>query len=169
MRKADDSILSEWSPEEQRRLSMDGLHRKCFPEDNCNSMLFEVSKSLLLPITGAHRALEDVQMMIKIFISSGHFNDIFKSLTIRSATQIITDWKNTLEAYLVQNEAQNLYGSHTSKAMAICLKQNRLSYEVLQEMFRRCQSQESFDNMIKDSGVKHKNWRQQLWEHFSQQ
>ncbi|XP_065882612.1 uncharacterized protein [Dysidea avara] len=154
MRKADDSILSEWSPEEQRRLSMDGLHRKCFPEDNCNR---------------AHRALEDVQMMIKIFISSGHFNDIFKSLTIRSATQIITDWKNTLEAYLVQNEAQNLYGSHTSKAMAICLKQNRLSYEVLQEMFRRCQSQESFDNMIKDSGVKHKNWRQQLWEHFSQQ
>jgi len=107
-------------------------------------------------------------MMIKIFISSNHFSDIFQSLTIRSVIQIITDWKNTHEAYIVQNEAQSLYGGHTSKAMAKCLKQNQLSYEILQEMFRRCPSQESFDDMTRDSGVKHKVWRQQLWEHFSQ-
>jgi len=107
-------------------------------------------------------------MMIKIFISSGQFNDIFQSPTIRSVTQIITDWKNTHEAYIVKNEAQNLYGGRTSKAMAQCLKQNHLSYEILQEMFRQCPSQESFDNMIRDSGVTHKVWRQQLWEHFSQ-
>ena len=39
MKKANDSALSEWSPEEQRRLSMDSLHRKCFPKEHCYSML----------------------------------------------------------------------------------------------------------------------------------
>jgi len=168
MRKADDSTLSEWSPEEQRRLSMDSLHRKCFPNETCCSMLSHVNLSLLLLITGTHRALEDVQMMIKIFISSNHFSDILQSLTIRSVTQIITDWKKAHEEFLVQNQARSLYGAGTSKAMAKCLKQNRLSYEILQEMFRRCPSLESFDNITRDSGVKHKTWRQQLWEHFSQ-
>ena len=99
-------------------------------------------------------------MMIKIFISSNHFSGMLQSLTIRSADQIITDWKNIHEDFIFLNEARSLYGEHTTKKMAKCLKENQLSYEILQEVFRCSPSSDLFDKKAKDSGVYYKKWRQ---------
>ena len=49
-------------------------------------------------ITGTHRALEDVQMMIKIFTAS-QLNKVIQSLTMRSTCEIISDWKEKHETY----------------------------------------------------------------------
>ena len=47
----------------------------------------------LTQYTGTYRALENVQMMIKIFIISDYFGEILQSQTLRSTTLIISDWK----------------------------------------------------------------------------
>ena len=106
-------------------------------------------------------------MMTKLFIKSDQLYGVLQSPTMICTIEIICDWRKIHEAYITWKEAQNLYGSRVTKSMAKHLKQNQLTYEILEEIFRRCSSQASFDNMTKDSGVIVKTWRELLWNHFS--
>lgn len=114
----------------------------------------------------AHRALEDVKAMKRIFCSEA-LSPLLNQLTIRNREQIVANWQlkhqelSTIQKYAVQ------FGRSCTKAMAKRLSQLKLPYEMLQSTFEdNFDDRQAFYGYLRKAGITRKVWREKIWTHF---
>ena len=114
----------------------------------------------------AHRALEDVKAMERIF-SSTALSPLLTQLTIRSREQIVAQWHlkhqelSTVQKYVV------CFGRICTKAIAKRLGELDLPYDMLKSAFEdNMDDSQAFHECLRKAGITRKGWRDKIWTHF---
>ena len=71
-------------------------------------------------------------MILIVHLST--FSDVLRSLTLRSASQIFSDWQAKRSEYNAVQKAVAEYGRGTTKVMAICL----VNWSLLKISYKGC-------------------------------
>ena len=168
MRQEQHTLFTGWTEQEQKRLGLENIFKRCFPDQTYEGtkITITLSAEVIHTINTAHRALEDVKAMNQIF-QNDSFSTVLKHLTYRSIAQIFSEWEAKRFDYIAAQKAVAEYGRGTTKAMANCLVQLQLTSDKIEAMFSSSLSVSSFDDNLKKAGVKMKSWRTKLWNHFS--
>ena len=115
----------------------------------------------------AHRALEDVRAMKRIF-SSDLLHPLLSNLTIQSKSNIVAYWQRLHHERIVSQQfIIHLWRAYT-KMMAKRLNEHGITYEMLKSTFEdNCDDRQAFDSQLHEAGVKRKAWRDKIWDHFT--
>ena len=147
--KSNSAIFANWTSSEKKRLGINSLYSKIFPEATYD----------------AHRALEDVRAMEKLFTSTA-FVSILSSLTIWNSQQLLQAWNDKTNK---NNRVQQIvrgFKLDCTKRMAQRLELLGLSYTYLKEQYECAKSTEEFVKWLKSVGVNYKVWHEKICMHF---
>ena len=147
--KSDNAIFANWTSLEKKRLDINNLYSKIFPEATYD----------------AHRALEDVRAMEKLFTSTALVS-MLSSLTIWNFQLLLHAWNNKISK---NNRVQQIiigFKQDTTKKMAQRLEVLGLSYSYLKEQYESAKSMEEFVIWLKSIGLKYKKWHEKICMHF---
>ena len=143
--KSNSAIFTNWTSLEKKRLGINNLYNKIFPEATYD----------------AHRALEDVRAMEKLFTSTA-FVSILSSLTIWNSQQLLQAWNDKTNK---NNRVQQIvrgFKLDCTKRMAQRLELLGLSYTYLKEQYEGAKSTEEFVKWLKSVGVNYKVWHEKF-------
>ena len=89
----------------------------------------------------AHRAMEDVRAMKKVF-TSVTFTPILANLTLQTKESIEEAWSEKRKDRSISQQYIAKMGKRCSEKLAICLHEKGVSYDRLHEAFQSCNSTE---------------------------
>ena len=114
----------------------------------------------------AHRAMEDVKAMKRVFTTET-LKPILSQLTIHHSSKILARWQQKRKEWIGAQQFVVHFGKDCSKTMALRLNERNITYQGLESMFDSCDSHESFDDLLKQAGINRKAWRGKIWQYFS--
>ena len=147
--KSNNAIFASWDSTEKKHLGISNLYSKIFPETAYD----------------AHRALEDVRAMEKLFTSTPLVS-MLSSLTIWNFQQLLQAWNDKINK---NNRIQQIvigFKQDTTKRMAQRLEMLGLSHTYLREQYDSAKSPEDFVKWLKSVGIKLKAWHEKICNHF---
>ena len=128
--------------------------------------LFIIS-SVIISNHLAHRAMEDVRAMKKIFCCN-LLHPVLSNLSIRSKSDIVGHWRTLHHERATSQQFIIHLGSSCTKTMAKCLNEHNITIEMLKSVFEQnCDDRQAFNNELQIAGVKRKGWRDKIWNHFT--
>ena len=167
--KCEDPLFDGWPTGDG--LGLEDLHRKFFPDESYNGevQLIQTVTPIRHFFFSAHRALDDVKAMSKIFNCS-FLKPLLSTpttyLTFRDKSQIVSNWRirhqnlSTLKQYSVM-------GRYCSEAMANHLKRLDISYRTLKAVFDdHLGDHKAFNTNLGAIGIRRKVWQDKIWKHF---
>ena len=105
----------------------------------------------------AHRVMEDVRAMKRIF-SSNLLHSVLSNLTIRSKTDIVGYWQTLHHERVTSHCSQQFiihFGSLCTKRMAKRLNEYNFTFEMLKSTFQQnCDDRQDFNNELQIAGIK---------------
>ena len=116
--KANNLLFRNWTTAEKRRLGIGNLYAKYFPGESYD----------------AHRAIGDVDAMIKLFTRTP-LASILSNITVRNVQHMSNVWYKNMQVY---NRVQNLvlqFKQDTTKRMAVRLDELGLTYGYIKEQY----------------------------------
>ena len=115
----------------------------------------------------AHRAMEDVRAMKRIFCSN-LLHPVLSNLSIRSKSDIVGHWQTLHHERVTSQQFIIHLGSSCTKTMAKRLNESNITIDVLKSVFEQnCDDRQAFNNELQMAGVKRKGWRDKIWNHFT--
>lgn len=103
----------------------------------------------------AHRALADVEAMVKIMLKTGLVN-LLSSLQVRSPSQQLGAWATQKNTHNRVTQLLTSLGKRITNAQAKRLNELGLSYEALQDLRSSTKDRDGFYKAIQESGVNSK-------------
>ena len=115
----------------------------------------------------AHRALEDVKAMRRVF-STNAMSPFLLQLTIRNNGQVIAHWQDERNEWTAAQQFVVQFGRQFTNTiiMAIRLKESNICYGELKSIFHEYPTSKAFDDHLRTRGVKRKTWRQKYGATF---
>ena len=146
--KSDNPLFSGWTAVEKRSLEISSLFTKYFFDESYN----------------AHRALGDVDAMVKLFTKTP-LASLLSSMTIRNVQQMSNVWYENMQVY---NRVQKLvlqFKQDTTKRMAERLDELGLTYTYIKEQYEALTCEE-FGQWLHSIGISRKKWVCKITDHL---
>ena len=129
-------------------------------------MLFIIS-SVIASTYPAHRALEDVRAMKKIF-SSNLLHPLLSNLIIRSKNDVVVYWQTLHHKRVTSQQFIIHLRSSCTKTMTKRLNEHNITFEMLKSTFEdNCDDRQAFNNQLQIARVKRKAWHDKIWNNFT--
>ena len=138
-----------WTSREKKRLGVTNLYMKLFPGSTYN----------------AHRALEDVCAMEKIFTGSS-LASILSELTIRGVDMLAKTCTLQVQTFKRVSKLLLMFRQAATKCMAKRLDERGLSYKHMLEQYKSVKSNDEYVQWLRSIGITRKAWHSKIVEHF---
>ena len=146
--KSNKPLFSGWTATERRHLGIGSLFAKYFPDESYD----------------AHRALGDVNAMVKLFTKTP-LASLLSNMTVRNVQQMSNVWYENMQVY---NRVQKLvlqFKQDISKRMAERLDELGLTYTYIREQYEALTC-EGFGQWLHSIGISRKKWIYKITNHF---